>query len=50
MKNNVGVYINTRHATANKQVLMFFKLTCEVDTSRDAVLSRRTFLEILNNL
>jgi hypothetical protein len=50
MKNNVGVYINRRQAIANKQVLMFFKLTCEVDTSGDAVLSRRTFLEILNNL
>jgi hypothetical protein len=50
MKKNVGVYINMRQATASKQVLMFFKLTCMVDTSGDAVLSRRIFLDILNNL
>jgi hypothetical protein len=54
IEKNVGVYnilyINTRQTTANKQVLMFFKLTLEVDSLGDAVLSRRIFLEILNNL
>jgi hypothetical protein len=50
IEKNVGVNINTRQTTANKQVLMFFKLTLEVDSLGDAVLSRRIFLEILNNL
>jgi hypothetical protein len=50
IEKNVGVIINTRQATANKQVLMFFKLTFEVDSLGDAVLSRGIFLEILNNL
>jgi hypothetical protein len=48
IKMNVGMY-NARQATANKQVLIFFKLTCTV-ASGDAALSRRIFLEILNNL
>ena len=45
-----GMDNKTRQATANKQVEMFFRLTCKVDTSGDVVLSRRIFLEILNNL
>ena len=56
MKMNAGMYINKRQPTANKHVEMFFNLTCKLDTSGDVELSqrfamsRRTFLEILNNL
>ena len=52
---NTGMYNNTSKPTANKQVEMFFKLTCNVDVSGDVLLrrlamSRRAFLEIMNNL
>jgi hypothetical protein len=38
MEKKAGVYINTRQATPNKQVEIFFKLTCKIDSSGDAVL------------
>ena len=56
MRKNAGMYINKRQPTANKHVEMFVKLTCKLDTSGDVELSRpfamsrRAFLEILNNL
>jgi hypothetical protein len=56
MKENAGMYINNRKPTANKQVEMFFKLTCNAFTSGDVefslplAMSRRTFLEIMNSL